>query len=86
MIKGFVFDLDDTLYLERDYVRSGFCAIAQAFGDERLSDELMRRQLDFVGEKMATGEIEGIILCSNCIADLGLSAVDITREWIGQLD
>ncbi|MBR3779239.1 MAG: HAD-IA family hydrolase [Clostridia bacterium] len=42
MIKGFVFDLDDTLYLERDYVRSGFCAIAQAFGDERLSDELMR--------------------------------------------
>lgn len=51
-----------------------------------LSDELMRRQLDFVGEKMATGEIEGIILCSNCIADLGLSAVDITREWIGQLD
>ena len=28
MIRGIVFDLDDTLYLERDYVRSGFSFIA----------------------------------------------------------
>lgn len=28
MIRGVVFDLDDTLYLERDYVRSGFLYIA----------------------------------------------------------
>lgn len=28
MIRGIVFDLDDTLYLERDYVRSGFLFIA----------------------------------------------------------
>ena len=27
---GIVFDMDDTLYLERDYVRSGFRAVAQA--------------------------------------------------------
>jgi len=26
--QGVVFDLDDTLYLERDYVRSGFCQVA----------------------------------------------------------
>ena len=29
MIRGVVFDLDDTLYLERDYVRSGFSFIAE---------------------------------------------------------
>ncbi len=29
MIKAVIFDLDDTLYLEGDYVRSGFNAIAQ---------------------------------------------------------
>lgn len=29
-IRGVVFDLDDTLYLERDYVRSGFSAVAEA--------------------------------------------------------
>jgi len=30
VIRGLVFDIDDTLYLERDYVRSGFDAVAQA--------------------------------------------------------
>lgn len=42
MIKGFVFDLDDTLYLERDYVYSGFRAIAKDCGDETLADTLVR--------------------------------------------
>lgn len=28
-----IFDLDDTLYLERDYAFSGFCAVAEAFSD-----------------------------------------------------
>jgi putative hydrolase of the HAD superfamily len=27
MIKGIIFDLDDTLYLERDYIKSGFKAV-----------------------------------------------------------
>lgn len=31
-LKGVVFDLDDTLYLERDYVRSGFRAISAFLG------------------------------------------------------
>lgn len=30
---GVVFDMDDTLYLERDYVASGFRAVAAALGD-----------------------------------------------------
>jgi putative hydrolase of the HAD superfamily len=29
VIRGLVFDIDDTLYLERDYVRSGFDAVAR---------------------------------------------------------
>jgi putative hydrolase of the HAD superfamily len=29
LIQCVVFDLDDTLYLERDYVRSGFCAVGR---------------------------------------------------------
>ncbi len=29
-IKAIIFDMDDTLYLERDYVRSGFEAVGQA--------------------------------------------------------
>ena len=45
----------------------------------------MYRQLDLVGEKLATGEIEGAILCSNCVADLGFSTVDITLNWLDKL-
>ena len=36
MIKAIVFDLDDTLYPEEEYVKSGFRAIADAFNDENL--------------------------------------------------
>ena len=32
VIRGVVFDVDDTLYDERDYVRSGFAAVARAAG------------------------------------------------------
>ncbi len=31
-VKGVIFDLDDTLYSERDYVRSGFRAVSEALG------------------------------------------------------
>lgn len=30
-LKAVVFDLDDTLYGEREYVRSGYCKIAKCF-------------------------------------------------------
>ncbi|MDD6307903.1 MAG: hypothetical protein PUB07_00900 [Clostridia bacterium] len=50
-----------------------------------LPDELMEYQLSFVEEKYAKGEIEGIILCSNCIMDIGLSTVPIMKKWMGKL-
>ena len=34
MIAGVMLDVDDTLYLERDYVRSGFEAVAEWCRDE----------------------------------------------------
>lgn len=47
-----------------------------------ISDDLMKWQLDFAYEKLLSGEIEGVMLCSNCIADIGLSTVDITKKWL----
>lgn len=42
-IKGVIFDLDDTLYSEKEYVRSGFRAIASELGkDERFVDKLWK--------------------------------------------
>lgn len=39
-ILGVIFDLDDTLYSEKQYVRSGYQAVAKFLGDEALSDRL----------------------------------------------
>lgn len=39
-ILGVVFDLDDTLYPEKQYVRSGYKAVAKLLGDETLADRL----------------------------------------------
>lgn len=56
------------------------------YGNQKLMpDYQMEMQLDFIAEKYALGEIEGMVLCSNCIADLGLSAVDVTKNWINKL-
>ena len=37
---GVIFDLDDTLYSEKQYVRSGYKAVAKMLGDEALTDRL----------------------------------------------
>ena len=39
-ILGVIFDLDDTLYSEKQYVRSGYKAVAKLLGDEKLADRL----------------------------------------------
>lgn len=40
-IKAIIFDLDDTLYSEKEYVRSGYCAIANALPQvERMEEKL----------------------------------------------
>ena len=39
-ISGVIFDLDDTLYSEKDYVRSGYQAAAKYLGNEEYADRL----------------------------------------------
>ena len=41
-IKGVIFDLDDTLYSEKQYVRSGYKKIAEYLGREDATDKLWR--------------------------------------------
>ena len=52
-IKGVIFDLDDTLYPEKEYVRSGFKAIALYLGDEKIADELWK---EFEAGRLAIDE------------------------------
>lgn len=44
--------------------------------------EQMNYQTDIMYRYLKEGKIDGIIVCSNCIADLGLETVEWTREWL----
>jgi len=69
-----VFDLDDTLYAERDYVRSGYAAVGR-----RLKSVLGRRE-DFAGwlwARFLSGQCAGAFDAINAHFHLGLSAEQI---------
>lgn len=51
-------------------------------GKAPLSMELMEYQLEVYKKWLKEGRIQGIIFCSNCIADIGLETVEYTRKWI----
>jgi len=54
-------------------------------GRQPMSLDLMKHQCETYYRWMQEGKIEGIIFCSNCIADLGLETVAWTRQWIAQV-
>ncbi|MDD5706418.1 MAG: hypothetical protein PHR35_10855 [Kiritimatiellae bacterium] len=45
----------------------------------------MKGQLDRYYQAIHEGVIEGIVFCSNCIADIGLDTVEWTRRWIANV-
>lgn len=52
-VRGVVFDMDDTLYPEKDYVKSGCRAVARFLGNEKIADRLWNY---FENGKMAIDE------------------------------
>lgn len=56
------------------------------YGEKKpLTLEEMRYQLDRYEYWIQQDALEGIVFCSNCIADIGLEAVEFTREWINRV-
>lgn len=56
------------------------------YGEQKpLTMEQMKFQLDKYYQWLKKGMIEGVIFCSNCIADIGLETVDYTRNWIKEV-
>jgi len=51
-------------------------------GGRPMPMDLIAYQLDQYHELLMKKQIQGIIFCSNCIADLELKAVDYARDWI----
>lgn len=50
-----------------------------------LTPEQMQHQLDRYEDWIRRGALEGIVLCSNCVADIGLETVEQTRRWIDKV-
>lgn len=54
LIKGVIFDLDDTLFPEKEYIRSGYRAVAEYLGDKKIADELWEK---FEAGRLAIDEV-----------------------------
>lgn len=71
--------------LLRDQPIMAGCYMWDYGGAAPMPMDTMKRQLEIYGNWYEQGKITGVILCSNCIADLGIDTVEYTREWIAQL-
>lgn len=53
------------------------------YGNRRpMTEDNMRRQCEWGLKWLQDGRIEGMIFLANCVCDLGLDAVEWTRQWI----
>lgn len=62
----------------------GGCYLWDYSAGREMPEEPLRRQLDFYYGELLSGAIEGVIFCSNNVADIGLKSVRMVREWIAE--
>jgi putative hydrolase of the HAD superfamily len=75
-IEAVVFDLDDTLFPERDYVRSGYHAVAEHL---RRTQGVMRRFEDFMWDLFLAGQGAKAFDMAGAHFELGLSQTQIAE-------
>lgn len=71
-----VFDLDDTLYLERDYVRSGYRAVGRVLRERRGCDTAFE---DWLWDRFVRGESDRAFDALSDYFGLGLDRSDIAE-------
>ena len=76
VIQAVVFDLDDTLYAERDYVRSGYQAVGKHLVGKLGRDEPFA---EWLWKRFCSGESDGAFDALNEQFDLGLRSFDIAE-------
>lgn len=74
-IQVVVFDLDDTLFAERDYVRSGYQAVCEHLAGRGRIDA--RQGLDFLWSRFLSGQTGGALEALSEAFDLKLTPADI---------
>ena len=74
VIQAVVFDLDDTLYAERDYVRSGYRAVAEHLREALGRDEAFE---DWLWQRFQAGRVSGAFDALDEHFGLGMDAAAI---------
>ncbi|MCM1086931.1 MAG: ATP-grasp domain-containing protein [Muribaculaceae bacterium] len=77
-VKGVIFDLDDTLYSEKQYIRSGYHAVAKYLDDEAAEDRLWEHFLE------GKNAIDELLRESGCL-DKKPKCLEIYREHMPEL-
>ena len=82
-------DLEDNLKkvfdLSPDKKHFGGC-YGYDYGNCRPMDmDLIKKQCDLYTKYLKSDILQGAIICSNCIADLGLPAIDYIRDWVAEI-
>ena len=81
MITTIVFDMDDTLYLERDYCYSGFRAVGRWFAhDKDFAEEAGWRMAELLQEYFDRGQVKNLF---NTVLDV--MGVEYDNDYIMQL-
>ncbi len=75
-VQAVVFDLDDTLFPERDYVRSGYRAVAEHL---RRTRGVMRRFEDFMWDLFLSGQRSKVFDAASAHFKLGLNEAQIAE-------
>ena len=80
-------DLDNNLKKLKELVGEGKkiftgCYLWDYGNCKPLSIEDMKYQMETYKRWFDNGEIEGVVVCSNCIADIGIEAADFAKQWI----
>lgn len=79
-IRAAIFDLDDTLYLERDYVRSGYRAVAEYLLPEPRPERIGRQEIEqWLWSRFQRGQAAGAFDVLSAEFSLNLSAPDIAQ-------
>ena len=60
------------------------CYLYDYGNKKQLTKEQMEFQLNRYAKAIRDGEVEGVILLSNTVADLGFEAVEFTKQWIAE--
>ncbi|MDY7009788.1 MAG: HAD family hydrolase [Planctomycetota bacterium] len=75
-IRAIVFDLDDTLFLERNYVRSGFAAVGEYLRDQTRRRAMFER---WMWRRFISGRRDGMFDALGKHFGLGLTSSEILR-------